>query len=405
MKKTKNTTPMDIRQLIAATKNQLFILGYKPYTVERMDAVWKHLAFYCEKHNSGFLTVELSRSFVWEQYGAVLGDQDASHNVNRAVHMLLDFQQFGMVFKQSHMTIKSFSDAYSLLFEGFLNSLSDAGFSDGSVRTWRSRLFRFEYFLINTGVEQFSQLELHHLNAYIETLSGFSSGTVGGTIKMLGRLSDYALENGWHDMSFSNSLPDVQRTHKYRLPSIFTPDEVEQILKSVDRNNALGKRNYAVLILVARLGMRISDVRLLRFDSVDWQNKRISIIQKKTGVPLELPLPDDVGWAIIDYLKYGRPETDCRYIFVRHVAPYDALTGSFRRTVVNAIRKAGVKVPVDKPIGMHAFRHSIATAMLSNGAKLTEIAQTLGHTSPESTQAYISADTELLRQCALEVEL
>lgn len=405
MKETNNTTTVNIHQLITATKEQLARLDYKPRTIARMDAVWNNLVAYCEEHTGGFLTVESARSFVWDQYGAVLGDTDASHNVNRAVHILLDFQQFGMIFKQSHMTIKAFSDVYSPLFEGFLDSLRNDNFSEGSVRTWRSRLFRFEYFLMNNRIEHFGQLELSHVNAYIETLSGFSSGTVGGTIKILGRLSDYALENGWHSRSFSDCLPDVRRTHNYRLPTVFTPAEVEQILGSVDHDNALGKRNYAVLILVARLGLRISDVRLLRFDSLDWQNRRISITQKKTGVPLELPLPDDAGWAIIDYLKHGRPETDCGYIFVRHAAPYNALTDSFRRTVVKAIQKAGVKVPTDKPVGMHTFRHSIATAMLSNGAKLTDIAQTLGHTAPESTQTYISTDTELLRQCALEVEL
>ena len=282
------------------------------------------------------------------------------------------------------MTLKSFSDAFSPLFEGFLEKQRKDGFAEGSVRTWRSRLFRFEYFLANSGIDRFSQIELHHLNAYIETLAGFSSGTVGGTIKLLGRLSDYALANGWHSRSFSGSLPDVRRTHSYRLPTVFTPEEVERILASVDRDNAQGKRNYAVFLLVARLGLRISDVRLLRFDSIDWQNRRISII---------------------DYLKHGRPETDCGYIFVRHTAPFDALKNSFRETVVKAVQKAGVKVPADKPVGMHSFRHSIATAMLSNGVKLTEIAQTLGHTTPESTQTYISTDTELLRQCALEVDL
>lgn len=405
MKETKSTPAAGIHELVTAVKAQMSGLGYSQYTIDRMNAVWKNLASYCEEHNDGLLTAESARGFVWDLYGAVLGEKDASQNVNRAVHILLDFQQFSMIFKQSHMTLKSFSDAFSPLFEGFLEKLRKDGFAEGSVRTWRSRLFRFEYFLANSGIDRFSQIELHHLNTYIETLAGFSSGTVGGTIKLLGRLSDYALANGWHSRSFSGSLPDVRRTHSYRLPTVFTPEEVEWILASVDRDNAQGKRNYAVFLLVARLGLRISDVRLLRFDSIDWQNRRISITQKKTGVPLELPLPDDAGWAIIDYLKHGRPETDCRYIFVRHTAPFDALKNSFRETVVKAVQKAGVKVPADKPVGMHSFRHSIATAMLSNGAKLTEIAQTLGHTTPESTQTYISTDTELLRQCALEVDL
>lgn len=405
MKQDQNTQELEIRELISEAKSHLTQIGYRPRTIERLDAVWRKLEDYCDLQGTSSLTAESSREFVWERYGSVLGEKDTSHNVNRAVHLLLDFQKFGMVFKQSSMTIKGFSEPYRELFEGFLKHLHQEGVADGSIRTWRSRLFRFEYLLENNGIAHFSQIELHHVNAYIESLAGFSSGTVGGTLKILGRLFDYALANGYHHKSFSNALPTVRRIKKYRLPTVFAADEVERILKSVDRNNPIGRRNYAILILVAKLGLRISDARLLRFDSIDWQNKRLSITQKKTGIPLDLPLLDDVGWAMIDYLKYGRPETDSEYIFVRHTAPYGPLTDTLRKTVVNAIQKAGIKTPADKPIGMHTFRHSIASSMLANGAKLTEIAQTLGHSTPESTQTYISVDAALLRQCSLEVTL
>lgn len=405
MKQDQDTKKLGIKDLILEAKSHLTQIGYRPRTIERLDAVWQKLAVYCNLQGLSTLTAELGRSFVWERYGSVLGEPDTSHNVNRAVHLLLDYQKFGMVFKQSSMTIKGFWEPYRELFEGFLEHLHQEGVADGSIRTWRSRLFRLEYFLENSGVTCFSKIELHHVNAYIESLAGFSSGTVGGTLKILGRLFDYALEKGYHHKSFSNALPTVRRIKKYRIPTIFTADEVERILKSVDRNSPIGRRNYAILILVAKLGLRISDARLLRFDSIDWPNKRLSITQKKTGVPLDLPLLDDVGWAIIDYLKNGRPETDSECIFVRHVAPYGPLTNTLRKTVVNAIQKAGIKTPADKPIGMHTFRHSIASSMLANGTKLTEIAQTLGHVTPESTQTYISVDVELLRQCALEVTL
>lgn len=157
--------------------------------------------------------------------------------------------------------------------------------------------------------------------------------------------------------------------------------------------------------MVSKLGLRISDVRQLQFENIDWKNKRISILQQKTGIPLELPLLEDVGWAIIDYLQHGRPETDCPCIFVRHLAPFDAMGGSMQRLVSKLVSKAGIHVSADKPIGMHSFRHSIATSMLKNGAELTDIAQTIGHATPESTQVYVSLNTEMLRQCALEVLL
>ncbi len=405
MNETTNTTTASVRQLIGAVKEQMAQLSYKPSSVERMDDVWRNLAVYCEQHTNGVLTDESAQGFVLDVYGGVLGEKRALYHVNRAIHMLQDFQKFGIIFKRSRATLKVFSEAYDSLFESFLEDLRKDGFSEGTIKTWRGQLFRFEHFLVSNGIDSFDQIELHHVNEYIKTLDGFSSGTVRSIIRLLGRLSDYAVTKGWHNNSFSNALPEIYRTHRYRLPIIFTPNEVNRILESVDHDNALGKRNYAVLLLVARLGLRISDARLLRFESIDWQSKRISIIQKKTGVPLELPLPDDVGWAIIDYLKHGRPETNCEHIFVRHVAPYDTLTDNFQETVINAVRKAGVKVPEDKPVGMHAFRHSIATAMLSNGVKLTDISQTLGHTTPESTRIYLGMGAELLRQCALEVVL
>ena len=394
-----------LRKTISKLKSHLAELGYSESTILRLDATWKELIVYCEAYQATEFTVDLERRFVWERYSADLGDRDISQNVSRAIHMLDDYLQYGMVFKQSSITLKGFSPAYKELFEGFLDSLRQNQVAEGSIRTWRSRLFRFEYFLLESGIEHFHLLELHHVNTYIESLTGFSPGTVAATIRILGKLFDYALAKGYHYISYANALPCIRRTHKYRLPTVFSPDEVECILAQVDRSNPLGKRNYAILLLVTRLGLRISDVRLLRFENIDWKNKRISIHQQKTGIPLELPLLEDVGWAIIDYLQHGRPETDCPCIFVRHLAPFDVMSGSMQRLVSKLVSKAGVHVSTDKPIGMHSFRHSVATSMLNNGAELTDIAQTLGHATPESTQVYVSLNTEMLRRCALEVLL
>ena len=235
-------------------------------------------------------------------------------------------------------------------------------------------MFRFEYFLLQSGIERFNQLQLHQVNTYIESLAGYSAGTVGATVRILGKLFDYALAKGYHSVSYANALPCIRRTKKHRLPTVFSPDDVERILAQADRSNPLGKRNYAILLLVTRLGLHISDARQLRFENLDWKNKRISILQQKTGKPLELPLLEDVGWAIIDYLRNGRPETDCPHIFVRHCAPFDVLGDSMHSLVSRLVAKAGIHVPADKPVGMHSFRHSLATSMLRNGAELTDIA-------------------------------
>ena len=394
-----------IRQIVSDLKTHLFSIGYSQSTVARMDSIWKRLIAYCEEQNILDFSAEVGRKFVWEQFGAVLGDKNCSHNLNRAVHVLLDFMQFGMVFKQSSLTLMGFSPGFKRLFEGFLQTFRDEDRAEASITTWRSRLFRFEYFLLRSGVEDFSQVQIKHVNAYVESLMGFSTGYISATLCTLGKLFDYAATNGYHSRSFADSLPHIRRHRSYGIPTTFTPEEVERILATVDRANPLGKRNYAILLLVAKLGLRIGDVRNLRLDSIDWQNKIIRIVQHKTGRPLELPLLEDIGWAIIDYLQNGRPETSCDCVFVRHAAPFDALSHSMNQLVHRAVAAAGIHTDPEKHVGMHSFRHSIASSMLQNGMELTEIAQILGHTSPESTQRYISLDIERLRECALEVIL
>lgn len=392
-----------IRELVEELNHHLPGIDYRPVTIARLNANWSKLIEYADERGIEVFTMELGRAFVWDVCGSILGDKDTSHNVNRAIHMLADFERYGMVFKQSSMTLKGFSAEYKELFAGYLEYLGKIGAAEGSIRTWRGRLFRFEYFLQNNGVTSFDQIEAQHIFTYVESLSGFASGTIGATSRCLRRLFDYAIEHGYHHTNLVDLLPDVRRVKRYRLPTVFTADEVERILAVVDRDNAIGKRNYAILMLVAKLGLRISDARGLRFENIDWQTKTISIVQKKTGVPSEWPLLEEIGWAIIDYLQHGRPQTDCGNIFVRHLAPYDGITDSLRSSVLKYVQKAGIRTPVHKPIGMHTFRHSIATTMLKNGAKYTDIANILGHAVPESAGTYISLDEEQLRRCALEV--
>ncbi len=395
----------NVTELISSTKHHLTKLGYKPSTILRYDAVWKDLPKYCALHGEQFLTAELGRAYVFEKFGSELGEKDSSHNVNRAIHLLLDFQKFGMVFMQSSMTLKEFSLPFKEIFESLLQDLRQKDFAENSVTCCRSRLFRFEYYLQNCNVHEFSHIELQHVNGYIESLASFSSGTISATLKLLQRLFDFALENGYHKESFSCSLPTIRKLSNYKLPTVFTVKEVECILNTIDNHNPVGKRTYAMLILIAKLGLRACDAKQLRFCNIDWESKVISIIQKKTGVALTLPLLEDVGWAIIDYLKNGRPKSDSEYIFIKHSAPFGQLHGSFNRYVCHAVRQAGIKVSAEKLIGTHSFRHSIASSMLEQGANLPEIAQMLGHVSQNSTQKYISVNVDMLRKCALEVVL
>lgn len=394
-----------IKELIAALNSHLKQIGYRPSSLKTYGGILSRLQEYCTARGYEFFSMELGQNFVRDCYGIVLGERDKVKNISRAVHMLADFQRFGMVFKQHNCNPRGFTIEYKSLLDGFLISLEKTWLAKGTIKSYRNSLFRLESFLITRGVTRFNQLELFHVNAYIESLAGYSKNHISMILGLMRRLFDYALDNGYHCTSFSNALPSVKYTQTHRLPVTFSADEIKLILENIDNHNPKGKRNYAIILLVAKLGLRISDAIALRFDSIDWQIKSISIKQQKTGVPLSLPLPEDAGWAIIDYLKHGRPETACEHIFVRHNAPFDMLTPNVQKDIQRAVQKAGINVPVDKRFGAHSFRHSIASIMLSQGTELADIAQILGHLDPQVTEKYISLTPSLLRECALEVNI
>jgi len=405
MQMTTSHQDMCIRELVEALNTHLRELDYRPSSLKTYGCIFSRFVEYCEGRGEDRYAIQLGRDFVWEKCGSVLGENDRSKNINRAMHMMTDFQRYGMIFKQHNVRLEGFSDEYVPLFEHFLAHIARRGIAESSIRKYRNFLFRFESFLQNRGVTHFNLLELHHVNAYAETLAGLSQNTVSAALYNLRQLMDFAKENGYHHTSFAAALPLVRYRQTKRLPVVFTADEVERIVANIDTNNPIGKRNYAIILMAAKLGLRVSDIVGLTFDAFDWQGKKISICQQKTGVPLDLHVPEDVGWAIIEYLKHGRPKSNSKTIFVSHNAPYDAMTPNFGKEIARAVQKAGVKVPANKVVGMHTFRHSLATALLGNGTPLTEIAQILGHARVETSQEYISLSVNLLRECALEVSI
>lgn len=199
-------------------------------------------------------------------------------------------------------------------------------------------------------------------------------------------------------------LFDTYKTHKpERIPSYFAANEVMSIEQSVSRNSANGKRNYAMLLLASRLGLRASDIANLQFSDIDWDKNMITLTMQKTKKVIELPLLADVGNAIIDYLRHGRPKSDSQNVFLSGNAPYVAATKNMVCAAINGIiLRSGVDTS-GKHHGPHSLRHSLASAMLNGGSLMPVISESLGHRSTKTTLAYLKIDLRSLQKCALPV--
>ncbi|MGA8658601.1 MAG: site-specific integrase [Chthoniobacterales bacterium] len=196
------------------------------------------------------------------------------------------------------------------------------------------------------------------------------------------------------------ALPNVANWTLSSLPKYISADAVQRVLDKCDRQTTIGRRDYAVLLLLARLGMRGGEVLRLNLEDVDWQNACIIVRARKGPGSTRLPLTMEVGEAIARYLHHDRPSSDCRRVFLRARAPHVAL--SHTAVISSLVRRALKKAGVDSARkGAHLFRHSLATDMLRHGASLNEIGELLRHHSANSTAIYAKVELEALRPLAL----
>ena len=209
----------------------------------------------------------------------------------------------------------------------------------------------------------------------------------------------YLRYKGLNDADLARAVPKVARWSLSTLPKHLPAAQVQRVLDCCERRTALGRRNYAILLLLARLGLRAGEVIGLTLDDLDWENSRITVCGKG-GRSAQLPLPADVGRAIARYLRQDRPQCSSRSVFIRDYAPIGGLTkaGSIAKIVFCALRKAGV---ASARKGAHLLRHSLATDMLRRGASLDEIGEILRHKSPDTTAIYAKVDVGALRSLAL----
>ncbi|MCY4590858.1 MAG: site-specific integrase [Alphaproteobacteria bacterium] len=195
------------------------------------------------------------------------------------------------------------------------------------------------------------------------------------------------------------AVPVVANWSMDSVPRAISADRVHRLLTSIDRTTAMGRRDYAILLLFARLGLRLSEVAFLELDDVDWRTATLQV-RAKGGIRNDFPLSHEIGEAIADYLRHGRPCSDSRRVFLRVRAPICGFRGpsGVGSVIRHTLERAGIDAPTR---GAHQFRHGLSTEMMRQGASLGEIGDVLGHRHPDTTRIYAKVNLEALRPLAL----
>ncbi len=203
---------------------------------------------------------------------------------------------------------------------------------------------------------------------------------------------------GESKLDLSAAVPTVPTWRLSDVPKYIKPDEIEVLLESCDRTTSIGRRDYSILLLIARLGLRAGEVVALELDDINWRTAELTV-QGKGQYRDRLPLPQDVGKALVIYLRNDRPLCPTRRVFIRMRAPIRGFKDSTTVSTIvrRAVNRSGLNTPTR---GAHLLRHSLATGMLRKGASMSEIGELLRHRSPRSTEIYAKVDIEGLRSIA-----
>ena len=205
----------------------------------------------------------------------------------------------------------------------------------------------------------------------------------------------YLQQRGAITADIAAAVPGVANWRLSHLPKALTPAQVERLLRCCDRNTPMGQRDYAILLLLARLGLRGGELVAMTLDDLDWEAGEF-IVRGKGDRLERLPLPRDVGAALAHYLRYVRPPCSIRRVFIRMKAPHCGFSGA--AAICDVVRRALWRAELDPEFkGAHLLRHSLATNMLRRGASLEQIGQLLRHRQANTTQIYAKVDIEALR--------
>ena len=317
---SRKTVP--IIDLMDAANMELIRLDFKSSTLSRHGKEFRNFSTYCRENEIATYDTGTGTQYFQHQYGLDIDDPTAKLTKQQldtrcSIRFLDDIFQFGYALRYSHHD-HTVPRQYVGLLDEYLAWCCRNNSSAGTIRVKRTKIRQFFCFLDGRGIE-LSDLTAAEISDFMTTLCRYHRATIHVFSSVLRDFFRYLHENGISDDDLSPSVPRPKIYIEENIPETWSPEEVRQLLSVIDRSNAIGKRDYAMLLLAILLGMRAGDICALKFKNLDWHQKLITYTQQKTQKVNTLPLLPVIGDAIIDYLKNGRLDSECDNVFIRHI--------------------------------------------------------------------------------------
>lgn len=400
-----------LSELLTNIEQEMERLHYTEGTLIFYRRRWKMLTDFAQDRGEIEFSEKLGWNFIEHHFGLLEKDCERKLKTSevqelRVIRMIGDFQLHHAILRRCYKFKQILTNPYWLGISGrFRQYCTEKDYSAVTTDHYIKKSAQFMDYLTSQGIISGNGIELGHINSYIKTLAGYAYKTVEQNICSQRAFLRFLLEIGEISTDLAAKTPMIQARKQTRIPSVWTEDELKRLIGAIDRENPKGKRDYAIIMLACRLGLRCADIKNLRQENLHWADKMLVLRQSKTKEPLNLPLTPEVGWAVIDYLKHGRPKFDSPYVFLRHLAPFGPFAEGdhLHQLIADYMRLAHLPT-LKKRRGMHSLRHTLASMLLEKETPLAVISQILGHTDPDSTKVYLKVDLGKLRECALDFE-
>jgi len=377
-------------------------LGVSDATIKRHQANWLYFSKFAAKKGLNYTTGNAYIRFV--EYLSEEGPKlsNSKRSTLYSVKLLTEYLRNGKILSTKDPC--TFHGEIGDRMQEYISEKVSECLRKSSIYTYQHQLSRFLNYLSENGINHISEIRAEQILFYIKQLPPEHKSNTYIAISIVKRFLKWLFEQKISRLNLAIQIPSGRYIQQSSLPTIYSQEEIENTLKNgVDRGYCTGKRNYLILTLAARLGLRSSDICNLKFENIQWDKNIVIIEQVKTGRMLELPLLPDVGNAIIDYLQYGRPQSEEPYILLTASSPFrKMLSSSIFGITSSALKRAGVSI-VNKKHGAHALRHSLAARMLEGQTILPVISEVLGHEKTDSTMYYMRIDINSLSACMLDV--
>jgi site-specific recombinase XerD len=402
-----------IPELITKVREEMERLGYSKMHIEQTRRSFARIERYATSCGEVYFSEHFALSFMNDVYGlevdSLYKTVTGHHNKHymRYLRMLLEYQRFGVVYRRQRGEISRavLPPKLQAALDSFNEQCREEGHSEATLYSRNNRIKYFLLFLSETGAVDCHGIGKGSVSDYLKANASLHAKSIQTIATSLRCFLRHIYLEGMTSKDMTVTVPSTKRYYAPSLPIAWKEEEIGRLLNGIDRGNPTGKRDYAILLMVARLGLRASDIKAIRLENLKWDTRTIEITQHKTKVFLTLPILDDIGWALIDYLKNGRPETDSPHVFVRHVTPYQHFLDTSNLTYILVKQMQTAKIPIARgEKTLHSLRHALATSLLKQQVPLQDIVSILGHVSQQSTNIYLHLDDENLRRCALDPE-